>query len=110
MEWKESERYTSGLQTWTHSEADSKDISIHTFWSTMGFTVETSGGQTPCIKDLESAKIVAESFIVARRLIDAKLEESRQKSEELREAARVRRRARDKARRAAAKLAASKQD
>lgn len=59
VNWKESEKYESGLQTWSVSGTvePMDDVLIHTFGTTThGWTVDTGDGQVPFFMTLESAK------------------------------------------------------
>ena len=92
MEWKETGKFESGLQIWQHSEADSRDIEIHTFGMIMGWTISMEGGQVPFNPTLESARKLAEEFIVSRREIAQAKEDARILSEARKEARKARRR------------------
>ena len=92
MEWKETGKFESGLKIWQHSEAGNKDIEVHTFGTTTGWTINTDGGQVPFNASLEAALRLAESFIITRREIAQAKEDARILSEARKEARYARRR------------------
>lgn len=93
VNWKESEKYESGLQTWSVSGTvePMDDVLIHTFGTTThGWTVDTGDGQVPFFMTLESAK----EFVlnIAQSRLDRRLasEEAQRMREARLEAAKAR--------------------
>jgi len=92
MEWKETGKFESGLRLWQHSEAESRDIEVHTFGTATGWTINVEDGQVPFNSSLESALRLAESFIITRREIARAKEDARILSKSRKEARNARRR------------------